>query len=344
MRGWACRLGTGRPPRDHALFGRDNEIAAAAAAHTVDPDWWQRAFSGLVDRIAPLFAWYEPLRHAAALVLGMLSTLDRKNCWTIAEFRGYASPRVLQHLLARVKWDVDQARDVLRGYVVEAFADPDAVLVVDETGDLKKGTHSVGVQRQYTGTAGRIENPGRGVPHLCDAARAGAHRPGAVPAPVLGRRRRFGRRRVRHQARPGWGDDRTGGGRRDTGELGGRRRRCTAPTRSCAERVGGSAWATCSRSRPTKGCPPRPGRCTWTPLPALIPAHVWQRLSGAAGSKGERLYSWAWVTLLPEDTDDHGWHHLLIRRNDSTGELADLRCYTPRPVPLRTLVRVAGQR
>lgn len=116
-----------------------------------------------MDRIAPLFAWYEPLRHAAALVLGMLSTLDRKNCWTIAEFRGYASPRVLQHLLARVKWDVDQARDVLRGYVVEAFADPDAVLVVDETGDLKKGTHSVGVQRQYTGTAGRIENSQVGV-------------------------------------------------------------------------------------------------------------------------------------------------------------------------------------
>ena len=68
------------------------------------------------------------------------------------------TPDGLQHLLARARWDADAVRDDLRGYVVEAFGEPDAVLVVDETGDLKKGKHSVGVQRQYTGTAGRIEN------------------------------------------------------------------------------------------------------------------------------------------------------------------------------------------
>src|SRR6476469_9923017 len=91
-------------------------------------------------------------------MLGMVSGLDRKNCWTIAEHRGDRSPDGLQHLLSRAKWDAEAVRDDLRDYVVDAFGDPGAVLVVDETGDVKKGTATVGVQRQYTGTAGRIEN------------------------------------------------------------------------------------------------------------------------------------------------------------------------------------------
>jgi SRSO17 transposase len=112
----------------------------------------------MIDRIAPRFARYEPLRHASELMLGMVSGLDRKNCWTIAEHRGDASPDGLQHLLSRAQWDADGVRDDLREYVIDAFGDPGAILVVDETGDVKKGVHSVGVQRQYTGTAGRIEN------------------------------------------------------------------------------------------------------------------------------------------------------------------------------------------
>src|SRR5688500_20339373 len=90
-------------------------------------------------------------------MLGMLSGLPRKNCWTIAEHRGDLSPDGLQHLLARARWDADAVRDDLREYVVDAFGDPGAVLVVDETGDVKKGVHSVGAQCQYTGTAGRTE-------------------------------------------------------------------------------------------------------------------------------------------------------------------------------------------
>ena len=89
---------------------------------------------------------------------GMVSGLDRKNCWTIAEHRGAATPDGLQHLLARASWDADAVRDDLRDYVIDAFGDPGAILVVDETGDVKKGVHTVGVQRQYSGTAGRIEN------------------------------------------------------------------------------------------------------------------------------------------------------------------------------------------
>jgi hypothetical protein len=100
----------------------------------------------------------EPRRRARSLVLGLLSDLPRKNCWTIAEHAGDATPDGAQHLLGRAKWDADAVRDDIRTYVVDHLGDEEAVLVVDETGDLKKGTATVGVQRQYTGTAGRIEN------------------------------------------------------------------------------------------------------------------------------------------------------------------------------------------
>lgn len=111
-----------------------------------------------MGRIAGRFARVEPRRRAARLVLGLLADLPRKNCWTIAEWAGETTPDGMQHLLGRAKWDADQVRDDLCGYVLEHLADDQAVLVVDETGDVKKGTDTVGVQRQYTGTAGRIEN------------------------------------------------------------------------------------------------------------------------------------------------------------------------------------------
>ena len=142
----------------------------------------------MIDRIAPRFARYEPLRHAAELMTGMVSGLDRKNCWTIAEHRGDATPDGLQHLLSRAKWDAEAVRDDLRDYVIDAFGDPDAILILDETGDLKKGVHSVGVQRQYTGTAGRIENcPSGGVSDLRRPTRARVDRPRPVSAKVMGR-------------------------------------------------------------------------------------------------------------------------------------------------------------
>ena len=132
--------------------------AALTAAYSVDPDGWLDEFGALMDRIRPRFARYEPARHAAGLMLGMLSNLERKNCWTIAEERGDVTPHGLQHMLSRASWDEDAVAGDLRDYVTAAFADPDAVLIVDETGDVKKGAATVGVQRQYTGTAGRIEN------------------------------------------------------------------------------------------------------------------------------------------------------------------------------------------
>ena len=141
-----------------------------------------------MGRIAGRFARVEPRRRARAFVLGLLSGLRRKNCWTIAEQAGDATPDGMQHLLAAARWDADAVRDDVRGYVIEHLGSPDAVLVVDETGDVKKGTASAGVQRQYSGTAGRVENCQVAVfLSYAAPARARADRPGAVPAPVLDR-------------------------------------------------------------------------------------------------------------------------------------------------------------
>jgi broad specificity phosphatase PhoE len=113
------------------------EDQAVAAGHSIDPARWQDTFEVLMGRIAGRFARVEPRRRAREFVLGLLSGLPRKNCWTLAEHAGDATPYGLQHLLSRAKWDADAVRDDLRGFVVEQLRDEDAVLVVDETGDLK---------------------------------------------------------------------------------------------------------------------------------------------------------------------------------------------------------------
>jgi SRSO17 transposase len=129
-----------------------------AAGLSVNLDRWRDEFDELMLRIGSRFARVEPRRRMAAFVAGLLAGLPRVNCWSIAEHAGDAGPRGMQRLLSEAVWDEAGVRDDLRGYVLEHFADPGAVLVVDETGDLKKGTATVGVQRQYTGTAGRTEN------------------------------------------------------------------------------------------------------------------------------------------------------------------------------------------
>jgi SRSO17 transposase len=341
----------GRPPGDHALLVWNNSDAAVAAAHRIDPDRWWIGFGEVVDRIAPRFARYEPLRHASRLMLGMLSGLDRKNCWTIAEARGAGTPDGLQHLLGRAKWDADAVRDDLRGYVMTAFADPGAVLVVDETGDLKKGSCTVGVQRQYTGTAGRIENSQVAVfltyaaprghalidralylprswtsdSERCASAGIPADAEFATkPALATG----MITRAVEAGVPAGWvaGDEVYG---------------ADPELRRTVRRhgLGYVLQVAANRRVPTAAGPIRVDR-----IPALLPDRAWQRYSAGAGSKGPRYYSWAWIGLLAEDENGAGVHHLLIRRNDVTGELAYLRCYSPQPVPLATLVRVAGQR
>src|SRR5438477_768087 len=126
--------------------------AVAAVEH------WADGLEALHARVGRRFARAEPRRRALAYVRGLLSPVERKNGWQLAELAGEPTPDGMQHLLARADWDADQVREDLRAYVVEQLGEAHAVLVVDETGFLKKGPKSVGVQRQYSGTAGRIEN------------------------------------------------------------------------------------------------------------------------------------------------------------------------------------------
>src|SRR5215211_1700873 len=122
------------------------------------PEDWARALDALAERIAPRFRRIEARQRARSYLGGLLAPLERKNGWHLAEAAGDASPDSVQDFLSRMRWDAEAVRDDLRAYVVEHLGDADAVMVVDETGFVKKGEHSVGVQRQYSGTAGRIEN------------------------------------------------------------------------------------------------------------------------------------------------------------------------------------------
>src|ERR671910_3439863 len=123
-------------------------------------------------RLAPYFARAEPRQRAMAYLRGLLSPAGRKNSWQLAEMSGDTTPYAFQHLLRRALWDPEAVPDELRRYIIQHLGDPGAVLVIDETGFLKKGRHSAGVARQYSGTAGRIENCQIGV-FLAYASRLG---------------------------------------------------------------------------------------------------------------------------------------------------------------------------
>ncbi|MEU8975942.1 IS701 family transposase [Streptomyces monashensis] len=301
-----------------------------------------------MGRIAGRFGRYEPRLRAGRLVLGLLSDLPRKNCWTIAEWAGEASPHGMQHLLCRAAWDAEAVRDDVREYVVEHLHDEAAVLVVDETGDVKKGIHTVGVQRQYTGTAGRIENSQvavylvyagarghaavdrelyiprswTGDPDRCRAAGLGEDTVFATkPDLALRMIERFWD--AGH--RVGWvtGDEVYGGNPRLRAAL--------------EERGIGYVLAmACSAEVPTSA-----GRFRADALVKKVPKRAWQKLSAGRGAKGQRFYDWAVVDLVAPTP---GSHQLLIRRSRTTGELAYYRCYSTEPVPLTALVKTAGSR
>ena len=147
----------------------------------------------LHERIAGRFARAEPRARVREYVSGLVAGLERKNGWTLAERAGELSPDGMQRLLRRADWDVDGVRDDIRAYVVEQLGDEDGVLIADDTGFLKKGTRSAGVQRQYSGTAGRTENCQVGV-FLAYASRFGHALidPGSCTCRSPGRRTRSG--------------------------------------------------------------------------------------------------------------------------------------------------------
>jgi SRSO17 transposase len=301
-----------------------------------------------MGRIAGRFARVEPRRRARALVLGLLSGLRRRNCWTIAELAGDLSPDGMQHLLAAARWDADAVRDDLRGYVIEHLGSADAVLVVDETGDVKKGRASAGVQRQYSGTAGRVENcqvavflsyaslaghalidrelylpkswtadPARCAAAGIPAGRAFATKPGLARAMIA--------RALDAGCPAAWvtGDEVYGA---DPGLRADLEHRQTGYVLAVASSHQVSTAAV---------------RCQVSAVAGRLPRRAWQSYSAGAGAKGHRYYDWAWAAI---DPGRPGHRYLLIRRSRRTQELAFYRCYSLRPVPLPVLARVAGTR
>jgi SRSO17 transposase len=184
---------------------------------------WTAGWDEVQERIGPRFARSEQRQRVRRYVAGLLRPVERKNGWQLAEHAGEARPYGMQRVLAGAKWDADAVRDDLRAYVLAHLGDPRAVLVIDETGFRKQGMKSVGVKRQYSGTAGRVENCQLGV-FLAYAAPAGhvlLDRELYLPrqwaddarrcAPSRGRRARGGD--LRHQTAAGPADARTGNGR-----------------------------------------------------------------------------------------------------------------------------------
>lgn len=124
---------------------------------------WKEELDEVERRIGPRFSRSEPRRRAMEYITGLLSSVERKNSWQLAEAVGEGTPYGIQFFLSRAEWSAEELRDDLLQYVRDHLGDKEAVLVVDETGFLKKWTKSAGVARQYSGTAGRIENSQIGV-------------------------------------------------------------------------------------------------------------------------------------------------------------------------------------
>lgn len=278
--------------------------------------------------------------------------VERKNGWQLAAAVGEATPDGVQELLSRVHWDADAVRDDLRGYVVEHLGDPDAVLVLDETGFLKKGTQSVGVQRQCSGTAGRIEPCQIGV-FLGYASRHGQ----ALIDRALYLPERWGADAARRSpARVPQDVVFTTKPKLGIVML---ERACTAGV-PFAWVTGDSVYGADHKLRRgieahergyvlavTAG--QRFGLRRVDAQAADLAPDAWQRLSAGAGMKGPRLYDWATIgaaTIGAESKTDAGFRRgLLIRRSIAKPEeLAFYLTYAPETTTLAQLARVAGTR
>jgi SRSO17 transposase len=325
--------------------------ADGAAIEIEEVRAWAAGLEAVHARIAPRFARAEPRRRVLAYLRGLLGAVTRKNGWQLAEYAGEATPDGMQRLLATVDWDPDRVRDDLRGYVAEHLSDPAAVLVVDETGFLKKGTTSVGVQRQYSGTAGKVDNCQLGVflAYASPRGRAFIDRELYLPK--------------------AWTEDR--GRCRAAGvpeEVGFRTKPQLARVmlqRALDAEVSAS-WVTAdevyggdpalrrflqdrglSYVLAVKGSEPlvtvTSGSATAAQVAASVPVEQWVACSAGHGAKGRRLYDWARVELaVPAAGGYARW--LLVRRSRRDQELAFYACFGPAETSLLGLVRVAGIR
>jgi SRSO17 transposase len=318
------------------------------AVTRADLDVWESGLEGLFARMRQLFYRTESRRHAEQYVRGLLAPIERKNGWTIAEYVGESEPKALQRFLNLSPWDADALLELNREYAMEHLADPGAILVADPTGFPKKGTKSVGVQRQYSGTLGRIDN--------CQIATFLGY--------VTPDRDRVLVDRRLYLPKESWLADPA---------------RCasagvppevTFATRPAqviemirAARAAGMpfAWFTADEEFGQN-----PGLCeyletnhipyvlavpkntqftdttkTTIPLDELagrLRRNTWQRRACGIGTKGFRVYDWALID------SDHPDHQYLIRRSIDDGELAFYHCHNPNHARFGELVHVAGAR
>lgn len=312
---------------------------------------WAAGLDVLHGRIAHRFGRSEVRERARRYLAGLLGPVMRRNGWQLAEHLGERHPRGVQRLLDAARWDADAVRDDLRAYVIEHLGDERGVLVVDETGFLKKGTKSVGVARQYSGTAGRTENCQVGV-FLAYAGRGGrAFLDRALYLPRA------------------WAED---ADRRDEagvpetvrfatkGALAkAMLRRAFAGGVPAAWVVGDTVYGTDPGLRPWLEAERRAyvlavpkSHRVWLgerqasaqAAVARVPADAWTRLSAGDGSQGPRWYDWAWIPLAGDCPP--GWGRWLLARRSLSDprELAYYRVFAPVGAPLAEAVRAAGSR
>jgi SRSO17 transposase len=316
---------------------------------------WAAGLEELHARIASRFARSEPRERVAAYVRGLLAPVERKNSWTLAERAGEATPDGMQRLLASADWDADAVRDDLRDYVVEHLGDPAGVLVVDETGFLKKGTKSAGVARQYSGTAGRIENCQIGVflGYATPTGRTFLDRELYLPkvwAQDSARRAEAGiPQETEFATKPELAmrmltramDAGVPAGWVTADEVYGQHPGLRA---LLEERDMPYVLAVPTSQRVSVTVDGRPAQLRADALVASLKPQAWKRISAGAGAKGPRIYHWARAAIRPLGQPGKGYWLLVRRSLTDPTDLAYYLCHSPAGAPLRELVRVAGAR
>ncbi len=316
---------------------------------------WAEELDALHARLAPHFARTEPRQRVRAYVEGMLGGAEKRNGWHLAEAAGETTPYGMQRLVASATWNADEVRDDLRRYVVESLGTPEAVLVLDETGFLKKGKKSAGVARQYSGTAGRVENCQIGV-FLAYAAPDGVAlidrelylpkawtderarcREAGIPEEVgFATKPQLARamleRALAAEVPHAW---------ITADEVYGQDRRLRLWLEAIKQPF---VLAVTAQEKPWSWGARGPQQIRVDRLADALPEAAWQRHSAGRGSKGERLYEWAEVMLwrwqMPE-----GIHRLLVRRSlEDPEDRAYYVVFAPQGATLEELVRVAGRR
>lgn len=314
---------------------------------------WAEGLEMLHTRISHRFGRREPRQRAWSYLKGLLSPIERKNGWQLAEYAGDKTPDGLQRLLATYDWDADLVRDDLRSYVVEHLGDPNGVLVVDETGFIKKGVKSVGVKRQYSGTAGRIENCQVGVfvSYASSKGRAFLDRELYLPkewAEDAARRAEAGvPEDVEFETKPQLAksmlkralDAGVPASWVTADEVYGNDRRL----RLWLEQEQMSHVLAIKSTEPL-WTDPGFAQVGAAALAAEVPPDQWVRRSCGDGAKGPRIYDWTRVSIRPLKEPGKGYWLLVRRSVAKPEELAYYVCFGPVETTLEELVRVAGTR